>query len=84
MKPSKEQIEAWKESAADPSVDDDSGWSDGEVQTISELAYAAGRKAGVEEAQQIAADVILDVDASDHGIVFEIADRIRTAMEANK
>ena len=53
MKPTREQIEAWKEASADSSIEDESAWSDGEVQAIAELAYAAGRKAGMEEASAL-------------------------------
>ena len=83
MKPSQEQIEAWKESAADPSVDDDSGWSDGEVQTISELAYAAGRKAGMEEAERIIENQETYGDYVD-GWFETLIEKIRAALQGAK
>ena len=79
MKPSKEQIEAWVGQVlpgAPVVLPDDA--------KIAELAYAAGRKAGMEEAARIIrARIMGDFNREDQEAE-RCANAIRTAMEANK
>ena len=76
MKPSKEQIEAWVGQVlpgAPVVLPDDA--------KIAELAYAAGRKAGMEEAVRIVAGVD---NHSNPMTATDCADAIRAAMEADQ
>lgn len=84
-KPSKEQIEEWWRKAL---ADLDRGT----VDLMAELAYAAGRKAGVEEAAKICerrAEATLGEDATQHTRAKRTEAHnckyaIRAAMEADK
>ena len=70
MKPSKEQIEAWAREVFGPSAYPLTGAIE-----MTNLAYAAGRKAGMEEAAEIADGAWSEDDAGR---------AIRAAMEADK
>ena len=78
MKPSKEQIEAWVGQVlpgAPVVLSDDA--------KIAELAYAAGRKAGMEEAARIIENQETYGDYVD-GWFETLIEKIRAAMEADK
>lgn len=77
MKPSKEQIEAWSCAAIARSHRTDNVTA--LYARIANFAYAAGRKAGMEEAEALARGMFNRAANGD-----EIADAIRSAMEAEK
>ena len=74
MKPSKEQIEAWVRQVFGPEANPRYP-----AVELAELAYSAGRKAGMEEAEALARSMFNRAADGD-----EIADAIRAAMEADK
>lgn len=71
MKPSREQIEDWALEVgamldvqeAISNAPDMTVFSDGKLAAFVDLAYAAGRKAGMEEAQQCCRDMRAQFDA---------------------
>ena len=76
MKPTREQIEAWSCAAVARSRPDDNITAI--YDRIANFAYAAGRKAGMEEAEALARSMFNRAATGD-----EIADAIRAAMEAD-
>lgn len=86
MKPSKEQIEAFESDAWAQLPDAMDTWN--RQVRMMELAYAAGRKAGMEEAQQCCRDMRAQFDAEAgllqaSGASYCI-EAIDAAMEADK
>jgi len=83
MTPSKEQIEAWVLDARDQADATNTGeryrlngWYEARDEALATLAYAAGRRAGMEEAAKIC-------DGEISGAIEDVSRAIQAAMEAD-